>query len=118
MSCKHGVETLCATCINDAMCDAIREEGRLAGIREAIVVLDGCRLTGPHPIGPQAGAGWEGCRIEATKRLRALLPTPSGGEKAECTCTLTWTFYAGSDAGRAAWNACPVHAPKPAAEKP
>ena len=35
---------------------------------------------------------------------------------AECTCNLIWTFYAGSDAGRAARNACPVHAPKPAAK--
>ena len=59
---------------------------------------------------------------ECKAQNRAMAETMSAFAKldatAECMCTLTWTFYAGSDAGRAAWNACPVHAPKPAAEKP
>ena len=78
----------------------------------------------------------EGIRVDLERKLaardselaeckaqnRAMAETMSAFAKldatGECTCTLTWTFYAGSDAGRAAWNACPVHAPKPAAEKP
>ena len=59
---------------------------------------------------------------ECKAQNRAMAETMSAFAKldatAECTCTLTWTFYAGSDAGRAARDACPVHAPKPAAEKP
>ena len=44
----------------------------------------------------------------------AALPTPSGGEKAECTCETmfhgtSWVVYNPD---------CRLHAPKPAAEKP
>lgn len=74
MSCKHGVETLCATCINDVMCDAIREEGRIAGIREAIAVA--------RKIGNNAAAeddhGMAACADSIVRKLRALLPPPSG----------------------------------------
>jgi hypothetical protein len=56
--------------------DDAERSGFAAGRLAAIEVLDGLVLTAPHPIGPQAGAGWEGCRIEALKRVRDLLAQP------------------------------------------
>ena len=82
-----------------------RAAGRAEGIREAMAIAQ------------QIEGGLD--RAPLLSKLQALLaPSPPPAATAECTCTLTWTFYSGSDAGRAAWNACPVHAPKPAAEKP
>jgi hypothetical protein len=84
------------------MCDAIREEGRLAGIREAIAIVG------------SIGFGCESCIAEALARLSALLPPPSGGEKAEPKCNAV--YWTGNRVCTS--DDCPLHAPKPVAEKP
>ena len=69
------------------------EMGRLAGIREAIAIV--AALT----------VGLD--RAPLLSKLQALLPPPSGGEKAECTCRKL--FDGSPDLPYV--DGCPVHAP-------
>ena len=79
--------------------------GRVAGIREAIAECTELFRQG-------AMAGHMLLALEALLH-NAKHPSPtSGGEKAECTCRIVLTYPDALHAN------CPVHAPKPAAEKP